>query len=170
MKEMKAHIDPILVFVHCELRLLFCHFINATAYQLVSYKPSSPCAKELHARTLLLMVTTGVFEFSKSKHNCYNTMHGILYYGGRMYWRQIVEVKIIRKGVQQQRITSCQSQYEQKKTVQRWSQDTTQITVIGQQNDIVPGIKENIYLVQIMFLISFGCQRRLNVQFYESSG
>ena len=81
MKEMKAHIDPILVFVHCELSLLFCHFINATAYQLVSYKPSSPSAKELHD-------------------------------GGRMYWRQIVEVKIIRKGVQQQRITSCQSQYE----------------------------------------------------------
>ena len=40
--------QTILVAVLHALSLLFCHFINTTAYHLSRYETSSPSTKELH--------------------------------------------------------------------------------------------------------------------------
>ena len=54
-----------LVLVHHELSLLFCHFINTTAYHFGRYKPSSPSTKELHS----FLANPGLFCFPSFLHH-----------------------------------------------------------------------------------------------------
>ena len=55
------HCQTTLVIALDTLFLLFCIFINTTAYHLGRYKPSPPSTKELHSLVIIFLLAVAVY-------------------------------------------------------------------------------------------------------------